>query len=165
MSLTQPSSAAGSPELKPAPPASKKRPRQALLLVLLIIPVVVVWQVLTYRMNNPAPSVAGRPLSNPQTHLHTVALGGSPRIIYLGTHFGLFISYDGGHTWPQQQGILNIAVSPRKAGSSAGALTGGDLISLLVDPHEPQNIYAGFLSPGQVRVSSDGGDSWLTLTQ
>ncbi len=74
-----------------------------------------------YWRNSPSatsPSVAGRPLSNAQTHLHTIALGDTPATLYLGTHFGLFWSTDGGRTWPQQRGALadlmitSVAVSP-----------------------------------------------------
>jgi photosystem II stability/assembly factor-like uncharacterized protein len=103
-------------------PPPRSRPRwlwlAALGVLLLLVLVEVGYQ---FWKNSPAataPSVAGRPLSNPQTHLHTVALGDSPKTVYLGTHFGLFWSTDGGRTWPQQQGVLpglmitSIAVSP-----------------------------------------------------
>ena len=104
--------------VKPTATKVRRRPFQVLLLVLLAIPVVVVWQVLNYSFNNTDPTVAGQPLSNPKTHLHLVALGGQPGVVYLGTHYGLFTSTDGGQTWPQSQGvlntlmILNLAISP-----------------------------------------------------
>ncbi|MDQ6660783.1 MAG: hypothetical protein M3Z24_07445, partial [Chloroflexota bacterium] len=75
---------------------------------------------LNNRLNNTDPTVAGRPLSNPQTHLHTTAVGVQPGVLYLGTHYGIFTSMDSGRTWPQQRGALNtlmitnIVVSPSK---------------------------------------------------
>jgi len=87
---------------------AKKRLQAVLLLFLLIIIVALVgWQLLAARINNTDPTVAGRPLSNGETHLHTIAQGGKPGVLYLGTHFGLFTSTDGGHTWPQARGVLN----------------------------------------------------------
>jgi photosystem II stability/assembly factor-like uncharacterized protein len=67
----------------------------------------VVWQVLSALSNDSRPLVAGRPLSNPHTHLHTIAQGGRPGVLYLGTHYGLFTSTDGGKTWPQSDGALS----------------------------------------------------------
>src|SRR5258708_28151972 len=109
MSLTKPPSSPGTPGLqeKPLTQSTRRRPLQLLLLVLLIIPVVVAWQMLNNRINNTDPTVAGRPLSNGQTHLHTVAFGATPDVMYLGTHYGCFISHDGGRTLPQQRGSLN----------------------------------------------------------
>jgi photosystem II stability/assembly factor-like uncharacterized protein len=80
--------------------------------------VVIAWQLLNIYSNSTNPTVAGRPLSNPHTHLHTVVLGEKPGVLYLGTHYGLFTSTDGGRTWPQSHGTLSnymvtaIAVSP-----------------------------------------------------
>lgn len=152
MLLTSPSSSAGAPERQPQlrPRKTRGRPLQALLLVLLVIPVVVVWQLLYNRINNTDPSVAGRPLSNTQTHLHVVALGGQPNILYLGTHFGLFISHDGGRTWPQQRGalntlmILNIAVSPSDSRT----------LAVIGRPASGLNNAAG------IYFSTDEGNTW-----
>jgi photosystem II stability/assembly factor-like uncharacterized protein len=65
------------------------------------------------------PTVAGRPLSNPDQHLHSLAIDPiHPGVIYLGTHYGLFTSTNGGKTWPEKRGqfntlmIISIAVSP-----------------------------------------------------
>ncbi len=74
--------------------------------------------------------VAGRLLASQETHLHTVVWSSRPGVVYLGTHFGLFTSVDGGHTWPQHQGELNttmvtsVAVSP----------TNPDLLAVLAVP-------------------------------
>jgi photosystem II stability/assembly factor-like uncharacterized protein len=40
----------------------------------------------------------------------------------------------------------------------------GDLISLVVNPLNPRNLYAGFFLPPKVIYSKDGGSSWQTLT-
>ena len=120
------------------------------MLLLLVIPVFVAWQVLNYLMNNTDPTVAGRPLSNVKTHLHQVALGGKPGIIYLGTHFGLFISTDGGRTWPQQRGILNTMM----------------IMNIAVSPVNPQVLAvigrptSGIGNQAGIYFSSDGGENW-----
>src|SRR5581483_6505187 len=103
-------------QTKPLPPStadappSRSRPRWlwpvALGVVALLVLVEVGYQVWKSSPSATAPSVAGRPLSNAQTHLHTVVLGKAPGMVYLGTHFGLFWSTDGGRTWPQQRGAL-----------------------------------------------------------
>src|SRR5579862_6205792 len=112
-----------SPTKSPATKA-RRRPFQVLLLVLLAIPVVVVWQVLNYTYNYTGPTVAGQPLSNPKTHLHLVALGGQPGVVYLGTHYGLFTSTDGGQTWPQPRGVLNTLM----------------ILDMAVNPTDPQAL-------------------------
>lgn len=54
------------------------------------------------------PTIAGHPLSNPDQHLHSMAVDlVQPGLIYLGSHYGVFISTDGGKTWPQARGELN----------------------------------------------------------
>ncbi len=117
--------------------------------VVLISGIVIAWQFLATLNNSTGPTVAGRPLSNPHTHLHTVALGGRPGVLYLGTHYGLFTSTDGGRTWPQPQGILNqdmvtaIAVSPSNP----------NVLALLVIP-------TSIGAPSGVAFSSNGGVNW-----
>src|SRR5437588_12986936 len=80
MPVTQPSSSSKPAKTEAQPTTSRalKRMRQVIILVLLVIPIFVAWQVLNYVINNTDPTVAGRPLSNPKTHLHQVALGGKP---------------------------------------------------------------------------------------
>ncbi len=53
------------------------------------------------------PTQPGHPLSNKENHLHTIVQGDQPGRIYLGTHFGIFTSDDGGSHWPQLRGDLN----------------------------------------------------------
>ena len=56
-----------------------------IVFVLIIIAIVVAWQALNAYNNSTDPSVAGRPLSNPHTHLHSVTLGGkNPECSILG---------------------------------------------------------------------------------
>lgn len=59
---------------------------RTLVIGLIIIGIVVAWQFLNVYNNSTEPTVAGRPLSNPHTHLHTVAIGEKPGVLYLGTH-------------------------------------------------------------------------------
>ncbi len=40
----------------------------------------------------------------------------------------------------------------------------GDLVSLVVDPHNPQELLAGFFWPGLVLISTNAGEDWRTLT-
>jgi photosystem II stability/assembly factor-like uncharacterized protein len=121
---------------------------------LLVIGVVVAWQLLNVYNNSTDPTVAGRPLSNPHTHLHTVALGVKPGVLYLGTHYGLFTSTDGGRTWPQSHGALNnymvtaIAVSPSNP----------NILALIVIPT------SGLGQPSGVAFSRDGGKTWQIST-
>ena len=93
--------------------------------------------------------VAGRPLASAQTHLHAVVISRSGAV-YLGTHFGLFTSTDGGHTWPQRQGALastmvtSVAVSP----------TNPALLAVLAIPT------SGISQPAGVYMSADAGKTW-----
>lgn len=135
---------------KPGKTPHIREPRRFLLLilVLLVAGAAIVWQIVLNRQPNVP--VSGRPLSSSQTHLHTVVISGKPGVVYLGTHFGLFTSIDGGHTWPQSQGALNtmmitaIAVSP----------TNPNLLAVLAIPDGSAGGKTG------IYVSSDAGKSW-----
>ena len=135
---------------RPATSRLWKGPLQVIVLLLLLIPIVVIWQFFNNRLNNTDPTVAGHPLSNPQIHLHTMALGGKPGVVYLGTHFGLLTSTDGGRTWPQPRGVLNtlmiltIAVSPKNAQD----------VAIIGRP------YSGLDIQGGIYFSTDGGAHW-----
>ena len=125
-----------------------------LVIGLIIIGVVVAWQALNTYNNSTDPTVVGRPLSNPHTHLHTLALGERPGVLYLGTHYGLFTSTDSGHTWPQTHGALNnymvtaIAVSPSNP----------NILALIVIPT------SGFGQRSGIAFSRDGGSTWQIST-
>lgn len=118
-----------------------------LLIAALAIVATTAWQLLSRLQNHMIP---GRPLSSPSTHLHTVALSERPGVVYLGTHYGIFTSTDGGHTWPQSQGDLNtymitsIAISPSNP----------DLLAVLAVPTSGLGQQMG------IYVSSNGGKSW-----
>lgn len=123
---------------------------KGLLLVVLVIPVVFVWQALTNSINNTDPLVAGQPLSNPKTHLHLVALGGTPGVVYLGTHYGLFTSTDGGQTWPQPRGVLNTLM----------------ILDMAINPTDPQALAvigrssSGLTNQDGMYFSANGGNLW-----
>jgi hypothetical protein len=130
--------------------SGRTRILRTLVIVLLVIGVVVAWQFLNVFNNSTDPTIAGRPLSNLHTHLHTVALGEKPGVLYLGTHYGLFTSTDGGRTWPQSHGTLNnhmvtaIAVSPSNP----------DILALIVIPTSGLGQQSG------IAFSHDGGTTW-----
>lgn len=138
-------------------PATKrflqKRPFQALFILLLAAAIVIGWQLLNNTVNSTDPTVAGRPLSNPHTHLHTIALGGRPGTLYLGTHFGMFTSIDGGKTWPQPRGALNTMMITAIAVSQSNP----DLLAVIAIPVSGVGVQPG------VYFSSDGGSTWNSL--
>ena len=102
MASTQPSSAPVSNTQRHVQTGQQKRHRLfVILLCLTIIAVLIGWQIVSTRDNTTDPTVEGRPLSNPQMHLHTVMIGEKPGTLYLGTHYGIFTSTDDGRTWPQ----------------------------------------------------------------
>jgi photosystem II stability/assembly factor-like uncharacterized protein len=155
MSLTKPPSTPGTPEEKKlaahkARPPLQKRLLQVFGITVLVIVIFTSWQLLNKSSNSTDPAAAGRPLSNPHTHLHTVAMGGRPGVLYLGTHFGLFTSTDGGRTWPQARGVLDtmmitaIAVSPSNP----------DVLAIIAIPT------SGIGGQSGVYFSHDGGSSW-----
>lgn len=153
MSSTPSSTTPSTPDAKKRPPATsplRKRIIRTLIAVLIIIGVVIAWQLLNTYNNSTGPSLAGRPLSNPHTHLHTVALGERPGVLYLGTHYGLFTSTDWGRTWPQSRGALNtsmvtaIAVSPSNP----------DVLAVIIIPTSGIGQQLG------IAFSHDGGTTW-----
>lgn len=109
--------------------------------------------------------------------------------LHVGTDLGLFVSHDRATSW-QAHGDFDsgpglLAIDPstpeRLFGTGAGSLRrsldGGDswgealhrtypktgFSALVIDPTDPQTIYAGIsngLGAGAVSVSRDGGDTW-----
>ncbi len=122
---------------------------RTLVRLLLVIVVVAAWLLLN-AYNNANPTVAGRPLSNPHTHLHAVVLGGRSGEIYLGTHYGLFTSIDGGRTWLQPRGIL----STYMVTSIAVSLSNPNSLALIVIPT------SGIGEKPGIAISHDGGTTW-----
>jgi hypothetical protein len=133
-----------------AKPARRKRLLRILVPVLLVIAIVAAWLLLNQNANSTDPTVAGRPLSNPHIHLHTVALGGRPGVVYLGTHFGMFTSTDSGHTWPQPRGVLNSVMITTIAVSSSNP----KLLAVTAIPVSGVGQQMG------TYFSSDGGNTW-----
>ncbi len=151
MSKTQPVPQSDTPpQPAPSPSLLQRRPVRLLVGLLIAAALVTGWVLLNNNANSTDPTVAGHPLSNPHTHLHTVVPGVRPGTLYLGTHYGIFTSSDDGKTWPQQRGVLNdmmitaIAISPSQPNVMA-------VIALLV---------SGVGSPSGVYVSSNGGNTW-----
>ncbi len=127
---------------------------RSLVIALLIIGIVVAWQVLNTYNNSTDPTVAGRPLSNPHTHLHAVVLGKRPGVLYLGTHYGLFTSTDSGRTWPQPHGVLNTYMVTAIAASPSHA----NVLALIVIPTSGIALQSG------IAFSHDGGNTWQIIT-
>lgn len=132
---------------------TRPQKRHRWLVILLAFAVVVLligWQVVSTRGNKTDPTVAGRPLSNAQTHLHTVAVGSRPGTLYLGTHYGIFTSTDNGRTWPQARGMLNTLMVTTIASSPDDA----NALALIGIPSVTGGAAAG------TYFSQDGGAHW-----
>ncbi len=97
------------------------------------------------------PIRANQPLSNPEQHLHSLAIDPhDPGTIYLGSHYGLFTSTDDGKTWPEPRGRYNTLM----------------IISLSVQPLTGdvafigQDANGGDFGQNGVYCSADGGKSF-----
>ncbi len=129
----------------PHPPSKRSRSRPLFFVALvLIVLIAIIWQIWYQQQTG---MLAGRPLASSQTHLHDVAVSRSGAV-YLGTHFGLFSSSDGGHTWPQKGAlattmVTSIAVSP----------TNPELLAVVAVP-------TGIGQQTGVYMSADAGKSW-----
>src|SRR5947209_16918223 len=132
----------------------QKRPVQVSLMLVLAAVIVFSWQLLNNTANSTDPTIAGHPLSNPHTHLHTVALGVRPGTLYLGTHFGMFTSTDGGKSWPQPRGALNTMIIT----AIAASLSHPDSLAVVAIP-----VSAGGVQ-SRVYYSHDGGHTWTAST-
>ena len=128
----------------------QKRPVQVSLMLVLAAVIVFSWQLLNNTANSTDPSIAGHPLSNSHTHLHTIALGVRPGTLYLGTHFGMFTSTDGGKSWPQPRGTLNTMMITAIAASPSHP----DNLAVVAIPVSGVGVQSG------VYFSHDGGNTW-----
>ncbi len=82
----------------------------------------------------------------------------NPRRIYAATAIGLYLSEDGGGSWRHLQGLRDMTMNlPRGAEPSPGE--NFIIYDVLIDPFEPQTIYAATLEYALWR-SSDGGETW-----
>lgn len=84
----------------------------------------------------------------PRDEVTTIAIDPSdPDVVYIGTaNAGIYKSIDGGLSW-----------QPRQNGLEQASIT-----SLLIDPQEPQILYAE--AKGLVFKSTDGGNTWTDIT-
>ncbi len=146
---TTPSSPVSTPQDSP-PQGRQRKNLLIILLSLAVIALLVGWQLLSIRNNNTDPTLSGHPLSNAQTHLHTVAIGGKPGVLYLGTHYGIFTSTDGGKTWPQVRGTLNTSMVTTIVTNPQNA----NWLALVAIPS-----VSGSGSEG-IYFSQDGGATW-----
>jgi len=84
-----------------------------------------------------------------ETHVQAVTLHPeNPEIVYIGTQDGPYRSTDRGEHW-ERLGFPD---------------RGMQIWSILVDPKNPQTLYAG-TSPVAVYRSQDGGDNWRRLAE
>lgn len=122
-----------------------------------LIAIVVIAAVLGFRAlntNQPLgtdPTIAGHPLSNPDQHLHSMAVDPAhPGILYLGSHYGVFTSTNNGKSWPQPRGELNTLM----------------IISLAASPTTGTVGLIGFAPSGGdfgqngIYITHDGGAHW-----
>jgi photosystem II stability/assembly factor-like uncharacterized protein len=79
-----------------------------------------------------------------ENHLHSIiVLPSQPNALYLGSHYRLYRSSDGGVHWKP--------------------LFGQMMISMVLDPSHPSTIYGATLQSGMVR-STDAGVHWQVVT-
>lgn len=121
--------------------------------------------------------------------LNIIATNTIPRIIYCSTEQG-FYHWQEGSKQITQIAQLPMPIPPTRLATNDTAkglygLSGqdlwfssdsgttwvhrwhfdlGDLTALVVDPLNPQMLYAGFILPPKVIYSTDGGSAWQTLT-
>jgi photosystem II stability/assembly factor-like uncharacterized protein len=82
-------------------------------------------------------------------HVHALAMDADGRVLFLGTHAGLFRSEDGGRSW---QGV-----------ALAGNPSHLDVMAVAADPKDPSTMYVGTHEAGVLR-STDGGKTWRTAS-
>lgn len=81
------------------------------------------------------------------------------RTVYAGTGGGVFKTTDGGATWSAANGGL---FSGESAYEHEWRLTEGYIQALVVDPRDPETVYAGTYQRGLFK-STDGGASWVRV--
>jgi len=81
-------------------------------------------------------------------HLHVLALNPKDNTLFKGTHHGLYKSTDEGKTWQK----LDLK----------GDLKSFDFMALVIDPTDPQVMYAAGHDVWVVK-STDGGVTWKTV--
>jgi photosystem II stability/assembly factor-like uncharacterized protein len=85
----------------------------------------------------------------------------NPDAIYAGVEdAALFHSTDAGQTWQELRGLRGHRTGPRWAPGAGGMC----LHTLLVDPSEPQRMFAAISAAGAFRTD-DGGITWQPINQ
>lgn len=77
--------------------------------------------------------------------VHALAMDAEGRVLYLGLHFGLFRSQDGGRSWKR------VRLSTRHPHL--------DLLAIVADPNDPRTVYVATHEVGILK-SADGGATW-----
>lgn len=100
------------------------------------------------------PITRGQPLSNPDQHLHSLAIDPHDLgTLYLGSHYGLFTSSDDGQSWPEPRGrfnkvmITSLAVQP----------TTGDVAFIGMEPN------GGDFGDNGIYISHDQGKNFARV--
>jgi photosystem II stability/assembly factor-like uncharacterized protein len=104
-----------------------------------------------------------RPLTIPSsvTRVDTLAIAPSdPQTVYLGTGSGVFKSTDGGATWQAANGDL---FEGESTGGRDHRLLEGYVYSLVIDPRDPETVYAGTWGWPGILKTTNGGASWQRL--
>ena len=101
------------------------------------------------------PTERGQPLSNPDQHLHSLAIDPAhPGTVYLGSHYGLFTSTNDGHTWPEPRGRFNTLMITGLAVQPAD----GNVAFLGLEPN------GGDFGQNGVYVSTNAGGTFTRVT-
>jgi photosystem II stability/assembly factor-like uncharacterized protein len=122
------------------------------LIIIVIVAVIIFQHLYTTDPIGTDPTVAGRPLSNPDQHLHSMEVSPTePGIIYLGSHYGLFTSNDDGKHWPQARGALNTLMI---TSISTSQVATGTLGTIGIAPT------GGDFGNNGIYITHDQGKSW-----
>lgn len=81
-------------------------------------------------------------------HVHALAMDGTGKTMFLGTHVGLFRSEDDGHSWKK------ITLSAKQPNF--------DIMAVTPDPKDPKTLYVATHEAG-VFKSSDAGTTWKEI--
>jgi photosystem II stability/assembly factor-like uncharacterized protein len=84
---------------------------------------------------------------------------GEPQTVYAGAGGGIFKSTDGGATWQAANGGL---FDEETTDSREHRMIEGFVYSLVVDPRDPETVYAGTWAAGLLKTTN-GGASWQRL--
>lgn len=94
---------------------------------------------------------AVNPVPRPEQHLHALVVSPDGRLLYAGTHQGLYVSRDGGRTWAPGPGQDPTATTRPDLRL--------DLMALVIVPGQPGTLWGAGHGFGVVR-SVDQGTTW-----